>query len=259
MAEPRPYPLHGILVLSLPGQGGSSALTSHYFDPNADHGEIRDRLTHWFSLWGIPVGHTANFATDLEESFFETVWCSEVPQHLHGPQTVRYYAANGEKVLDTLREYRPRVIIVLSAYLYEALASEVMASRVTAVIGKALGPARRITAQRLKAMEQRFEHCLVLVLPTPSKNTTDDYVRSLTAPVREALSEAGFELDEAPDTLSDAAKALLVLDEKATLQKWENQLRIEPERALSLLKALVKQGIISAPDEKGRRFVKRLP
>ena len=137
------------------------------------------------------------------------------------------------------------------------MASDFMSEKVTTLIGKALGPARRITNMRLKALEQKFEKAHMLVLPTPSKNTTDAFVTTLTAPIRDALTAAGFSLDESPETLTDMAKSLLVVDEKTTLQTWENRLRIDSERARSLWNTLVKEGVISTPDERGRYFVKK--
>ena len=252
-----PTPRHGILIVTLPGQGATGERSSHYFDPKANHGKIRDALALWFTLWGIPVGHSANFATELEKNTAEVLWCDEVQEHLHGPQTVRFYAQCGERVLECIKTQQPAVIIVLSAYLYEALASEFLASKVTALIGKALGPARRMTTMRLKALEQKFEHAHMLVLPTPSKNTTDAFVTTLTAPIHQALTSAGFTLDESPETLSEIAKSLLVVDEKATLQAWENRLRIDSSRARSLWETLIKEGTISAPDERGRHFLKK--
>ena len=252
-----PTPRHGILIVTLPGQGATGTLFSHYFDPKAKHGKVRDALAHWFNLWGVSVGHSANFATELEKNTAEVVWCDDVPAHLHGPQTVRFYAQCGERVLQSIETQSPSVIIVLSAYLYEAMASDFMSEKVTTLIGKALGPARRITNMRLKALEQKFEKAHMLVLPTPSKNTTDAFVTTLTAPIRDALTAAGFSLDESPETLTDMAKSLLVVDEKTTLQTWENRLRIDSERARSLWNTLVKEGVISTPDERGRYFVKK--
>ena len=94
------------------------------------------------------------------------------------------------------------------------------------------------------------------VLPTPSKNTTDDYVRSLSAAVREAFEEAGFDLNETSDALIGAAKSLLVLDEKRTLQTLQSRLRIDEARARALLDAMEDEGVFSRADETGRRFFK---
>lgn len=249
-------PQGGILIVTLPDQGAVGALVTHYFDPRAKQGKIRDAIVKWFAIWGIALSGSTSNPNRIESHTTEVVWCNSVPAELHGPQTVKYYAQNGERVIEAIETLRPKIILVLSAYLYEAMASSDLAPKITAVIGKALGPARRITNMRLKALEQKFEHSRIIVLPTPSKNTTDDYVRSLSAAVREAFEEAGFDLNETSDALIGAAKSLLVLDEKRTLQTLQSRLRIDEARARALLDAMEDEGVFSRADETGRRFFK---
>ena len=246
----------GLLIVTLPDQGAVGKLNSHYFDPRAKQGKIRDALVKWFGIWGISLSGSTSNPNRLESLTTEVVWCDSIPEELHGPQTVKYYERNGQRVIETIEKLRPKVILVLSAYLYEAMASPDLAPRITAVIGKAKGPARRITTMRLKALEQKFEHARILVLPTPSKNTTDDYVRSLSAPVREAFEDAGFNLNESGDALFTAARALLVLDEKQTVLAMQNRLRIDEARARALLAAMEEEGIVTRADDNGRRFFK---
>ena len=247
----------GLLIVTLPDQGAMGPLKSHYFDPRAKQGKIRDALVKWFTLWGIPLSGSTNNPTWLEAHTTEVIWCDSVPPELHGPQTIKYFARNGDRVAQIIEETRPKLIIVLSAYLYEAMSTGELAERITAVIGKARTAPRRITNLRLKAMEQKFERANMLILPTPSKNTTDDYVRSLSAAVRENFESAGFNLTEGGDALTVAAKDLLVLDENKTLITLQNRLRVDEIRARKLLDSLEKRGIISRPDELGRRYFRK--
>ena len=244
----------GLLIVTLPGQGAVGKLPTHYFDPRARQGKIRDALVKWFAIWGIPLTRSTANPSWLEAHTTEVIWCDEVPTHLHGPQTVRYFVETADRVVETIKALRPKLILVLSAYLYEAMADDRVAPRITEVIGKAKSAPRRITTMRLKALEQRFEHASLLVLPTPSKNTTDDYIRSLSAAVRDNFEAAGFELTDAGDALIGAAKNLLVLDEARTLQTLQNRLRISEERARDLINALEEIGIVTQADETGRRF-----
>ena len=229
-------------------------LSSQYFDRMADHGKIRDALTQWLNIWGIKVSTSPRQYGELEANTQEVVWCEAVPERLHGPQTVPYFAEHGQHVLNVMQSQAPRLIIIFSGYLYEALKSPALASSVTNIIGRAKTPARRITTERLKALHQSFERCEMLVLPTPSKNTTKAYVETLTAAVRQAFENAGFTPSEKVDDLLVQARGMLVLDEKKTLEKWERQFAIDRERAKRLLQALQEEGRISAPDEKGRRY-----
>lgn len=249
----------GILIVALPGQGAvgyDHDDRAHYFAPNVKQGKIRDALAHWFSLWGIGLTKSVSRPNEVERLTHEVVWCDEVPTHLHGPQTVAFYAEHGERVLEALERYEPKIIIVLSAYLYEALASATMAKAVTERIGRARMQPRRITQARLKALHQPFERADMLVLPTPSKNTTDAYITTLSATVRDVFTSAGFELSESPETLLEPAKDLLVIDEKKTLTRFMNQFRIDEERAKKLMQALEDAGIVTGVDEKARRYVK---
>ena len=250
-----PTPHGGLLIITLPNQGATGILSSQYFDRMAPHGKIRDALYEWMNIWGIKVSTSQRQYGDLEANTQEVVWCEDVPKSLHGPQTVPYFAEHGEHVLNVLEAQSPRLIIVFSGYLYEALKSPVMASKVTAIIGRAKTPARRITTERLKALHQSFERCELLGLPTPSKNTTKAYVETLTMAVRQAFQTAGFSPSEKVDDLLMQARGMLVLDERKTLEKWERQFAIDRQRAQQLLDALEEEGRISAPDEKGRRYL----
>lgn len=249
-----PTPTGGLLIITLPNQGATGQLSSQYFDRQADHGKIRDALIQWMSIWGIKVSTSPRQYGLLESNTQEVVWCKDVPKTLHGPQTVPYFAKHAEHVLQVLRNQAPRLVIVFSGYLYEALKSPGLAPQVTEIIGRAKTPARRITAERLKALHQSFERCEMLVLPTPSKNTTKAYVETLTTAVRQAFDAAGFSPSEKVDDLLVQARSMLVLDEKKTLEKWERQFSIDRERAKRLLQALEEEGRISAPDDKGRRY-----
>ena len=244
----------GLLIVTLPGQGAVGKLSTHYFDPRAQQGKIRDALVKWFAIWGIPLTRSTAHPSWLEAHTTEVIWCDEVPAHLHGPQTVKYFVQTADRVVHAIETLRPKLILVLSAYLYEAMADDAVAPRISAVIGKAKSAPRRITTMRLKALEQRFEYTSLLVLPTPSKNTTDDYIRSLSAPVRENFETASFDLSDAGDALIGAAKNLLVLDEARTLQTIQNRLRISEQRAKDLINALEEIGMITQSDETGRRF-----
>lgn len=244
----------GLLIVTLPGQGAVGKLQTHYFDPRAQQGKIRDALVKWFAIWGIPLTRSTANPSWLEAHTTEVIWCDEVPAHLHGPQTVKYFVQTADRVVHAIETLRPKLILVLSAYLYEAMADDAVAPRISAVIGKAKSAPRRITTMRLKALEQRFEYTSLLVLPTPSKNTTDDYIRSLSAPVRENFETASFDLSDAGDALIGAAKNLLVLDEARTLQTIQNRLRISEQRAKDLINALEEIGMITQSDETGRRF-----
>ncbi|HAW45462.1 MAG TPA: hypothetical protein DCW60_03825 [Sutterella sp.] len=234
---PAPY---GVLILTLPGQGApySPKVPLHYFDKNRDAGAVRDALTKWFTLWSIALDTGVAPSGFLENNTREIPWCDEVPEHLHGPQTIPYFATHASRVLEALKTYRPRVIIVLSAYLYEALGTAPLNRFVTELLGPAKGPARRITTMRLKALAQSFAECEMVVLPTPSKNTTPEFVKSLALGVKDAFKKAGIPFEETATLTLEKARRLVYIDEAATLRAYERELGLRPEEAKRLLKRL---------------------
>lgn len=54
MSETKNLPHGGLLIVTLPEQGAVGALSSHYFDPRAKQGKIRDALVKWFTLGAFP-------------------------------------------------------------------------------------------------------------------------------------------------------------------------------------------------------------
>ena len=83
-------------------------LSSQYFDRMADHGKIRDALTQWLNIWGIKVSTSPRQYGELEANTQEVVWCEAVPERLHGPQTVPYFAEHGQHVLNVMQSHAPR-------------------------------------------------------------------------------------------------------------------------------------------------------
>lgn len=249
----------GVLIITLPGQGALGAdgeCGRFYFDRNHSRGRVRDALSHWFLLWGYPLQTGTRPTGPIETGAHEVLWCDAVPERLHGPQTIAYFASNAQNVLRALDEYEPSVIILLSAYLYEALGTAPLNELATERIGRALGPAKRITQERLRAYSQRFERCALLVLPTPSKNTTDSYVRSLTSGVREAFENAGLPFGDNPSALREKALSLLVLDKEETIRQFSQKLNLKDKEALALLDSLIPEHLVQPSPVGGKIFLK---
>ena len=120
MAESHTLPEGGLLIVTLPDQGAVGPLRSHYFDPRAAQGKIRDALVKWFKIWGIALSGSTKNPYWLDRHTTEVVWCDSIPAELHGPQTVKHFIQTGEKVAQVIERTHPKVILVLSAYLYEA-------------------------------------------------------------------------------------------------------------------------------------------
>ena len=248
--------INGLMIVCQPAQGAVGALPSHYFDRYAKQGAVRDALVRWFGIWAMAPDTDPKATGALETSTHEVLWCQELPQKLHGPQTVAWYAACAEHVLNEIDRYRPRVLLILSNYLYEALMSPGNYARLVASIGEAKLPAHRITQARLKALHQSFERCELLILPTPSRNTTDTYIAGLTAAVRQTFEAAGFALPEHTDRYLQAARSCLVIDREKTLGKFERQFQISRQEAQAIFTALVHEGVVSPPDSRGLQTLK---
>lgn len=241
----------GLLILCQPGQGAVGCLPSQYFDRYAKQGAVRDALLQWLRIWAISPDTDPKATGALEVGTHEVIWCESVPSHLHGPQTVSWYAACADSVLSEIERYRPRLIIVLSNYLYQALMHESVYPKLTSLIGEPKLPAHRITRERLKSLHQSFHHCEMLVLPTPSRNTTEHYIAGLTGAVRQSFEAAGFTLPEHTDRYIRQAKACLVVDRTKSIGKIQRQFQISQEEAESIFSRLVQEGLISEPDDRG--------
>jgi len=240
-----PAPAGGVLVLSLPGRGSNPQAAGRlYFDRNRNAGAVRDALAAWFALWGMPLDRTAAPTGFIETNTREIVWCDDTPEGLHGPQTVPFYAAHASRAIEALERLRPRLVIVLSAYLYEALGTAPVNAAVTSALGPAKGPARRISSLRLKALRQSFARAEMLVLPFPSKNTTQAFVRSLAQGVRQAFEDAGIPFARDDKPLRQKARSLFVLDEEATLALFERELGLKRDQAEKLLASFVGEALV---------------
>ncbi len=247
----------GILVVTLPGYGPleySSARRAFLFDKSVDRGPVLNRFSEWLPLWGIDVKRVRGTEGAFERSFFALEWPSKSPAG-HGPQMVPNIARSIAELKAVLEARRPRLIIFLSCYLWQAVNLPEAAAALADVCGTPVTAGRRITNERLAAYSQRWSKVQMLALPQPSKNTTEKCVRSLAQGVREALEACAPAPEAAQDPLRESALDFLYLDKEKTIRLMAAGLHIQKERAAAIFASL--EGEAWVADTVGGARVKR--
>ena len=143
--------LGGVLVVTQPGYGPeeySSARRAFLFDKSVDRGPVLNRFGDWFELWGIDVKRVRGTEGAFERSFFTLEW-PEVPVSGHGPQTVPHIAEHILALRDSILERRPRLVIFLSCYLWQAVNLPSSLEVLSDACGSPLDHGRRITMTSL--------------------------------------------------------------------------------------------------------------
>ena len=230
----------GILVVTQPGYGpreSAAVRRAFLFDKSVDRGPVLNRFGEWFPLWGIDVKTVRGTEGAFERSFLTLEWPPE-PVAGHGPQTVPRIAEHIEALAQVLKERRPRVVIFLSCYLWQAVNRPEALVRLTPLLGAPLDQGRRISTQRLAAYVQHWPQTTMLALPQPSKNTTDAVVRGLAQGVRRVLEAAAPAPQHVRDPLTEAALDYLFLDRDKTIRLMAAGLHIQKERARAIFEAL---------------------
>ena len=167
-------------MVTQPGYGPesySSARRAFLFDKSVDRGPVLNRFADWFSLWGIDIKRVRGTEGAFERSFFTLEW---PPQPVSGHESI--FALR-----DVLLERRPRLVIFLSCYLWQAVNTPNAQSALNEACGEPLDQGRRITGERLAAYAQKWTKVRMLALPQPSKNTTEKCVLAMAQGVRQTL------------------------------------------------------------------------
>ena len=199
--------LGGVLVVTQPGYGPeeySSARRAFLFDKSVDRGPVLNRFGDWFELWGIDVKRVRGTEGAFERSFFTLEW-PEVPVSGHGPQTVPRIAEHILALRDCILERRPRLVIFLSCYLWQAVNLPSSLEVLSDACGSPLDHGRRITTERLAAYVQKWSKLQMLALPQPSKNTTEKCVLAMAQGVRQTLEECAPAPENVQDPLTESA------------------------------------------------------
>ena len=230
----------GIAVVCLPGLGPESkgARRGCFFDNSIDRGEVLDRFRLWFDVWGVPVERVRGREGAFERRFFTFEWPNAPIENAHGPQTVPKIAEHIASLKAMIAERRPRLIIFLSCYPWQAINLPQSVAALESVAGSPLEPGRRITDARLSAYLQRWSKVAMLALPQPSKNTTAEYVKTLAAGVQSALQLVESLPETAADPLEAAAASFLVVDREASIRTLAAHLHVAPDRAARLFDRL---------------------
>lgn len=232
--------LGGVLVVTQPGYGPeeySSARRAFLFDKSVDRGPVLNRFGDWFELWGIDVKRVRGTEGAFERSFFTLEW-PEVPVSGHGPQTVPHIAEHILALRDSILERRPRLVIFLSCYLWQAVNLPSSLEVLSDACGSPLDHGRRITTERLAAYVQKWSKLQMLALPQPSKNTTEKCVRAMAQGVRQALEACAMQPENMQDPLMQSALDFLYLDRDKTIRLMAVGLHIQKERAAAIFEAL---------------------
>ena len=232
----------GILIVCMPGLGPEKKplRKGNFFDNSIDRGTVLHRFIEWFSLWGMRPTRTRGREGPFERQFFTLQWPDEPIENAHGPQMVPLIAEKVDELAAVLEARRPRIIIFLSRYLWLAANTTQSRQRLADVLGAPLDEGRRITSERLNACAQRWEKCLMIALPQPSKNTTEKFVQSLASSMRAALSGANWPLttQQSTDPLLSAAGGCLIVDREASIRRIAAELHVDEKRAQALFDAL---------------------
>lgn len=230
----------GILVVTLPGFGPEKLPTRRgtFFDNSVDRGRVLEDFIGWFAMWGIPVKRVRGTEGAFERSFFTLEWPREEIQNAHGPQTVKVIASHIDEFLKVVENCKPRLIIFLSCYLWQAVNLDEIKTLLEPALGKPLDEGRRITDKRLGAYLQRWQKCAMLALPQPSKNTTEAIVRSLAGGVQAALETVRLLPTTVDDPLLEAAEEHLILDAEQSIRSIAVELHVDHARAQKIFEAL---------------------
>ena len=129
-----------------------------------DRGPYVPRVLKWLAAAGLDL---RSAAPRLQLA----VWPEAFEGRPHGPQCVKALVRQSDAFLKTVAERRPRLLVFVSCYLHDAACAPELDGPLTAALGRAIEPPRRLCASRLRVQIQRRERALILALPVPTANS----------------------------------------------------------------------------------------
>ncbi len=247
----------GLLVVTMPRTVPADETPRRAFlsDNSVNRGPVLERFIEWFSLWDMPLARVRGRESALERAFALALWPKKEPALAHGPQLVKAVADQVPDLLKVLKARRPRLVIFLSAYLWQAITTPEAEPLTTEACGRALDAGRRLSDTRLAVWVQKRERCVFLALPQPSKNTTNAVVKAWASGIQRVFASVRAVPDAATDPQIAAAAQALVLDPAASVQRIAARLHVSLDRARALYDAL--EGCAWTQDRAGRHVLKR--
>lgn len=228
----------GILITIAPDfvQAVQADRRSFFSDKTLSHGTALDLFCSWFEFWGIPLVRRAGTETAFERSFCVATWPEVMPENSHGPQLIPKIAEHASELNAVFAERKPKLVIFLSCYLWQAM--NVAKGVFSQTAGIPLEAGRRLTDKRLAAYAQRWSTLMTVALPLPGKNTTKEYVCSLAGGMQSVFRETALLPKSSSDPLLVAAAKMLVFDRTTSIDSIRVHLHVDKKRAESLFDAL---------------------
>lgn len=160
--------------------------TSFFSDGTVNRYPYRDRLVTWFSLFGHPLESVAGKESAFERSIVQTNWLRSQSPNMRGKSLYHECIRDSKNMVEHLSVLQPRLIILLSVSLLDALNSKEISSQVNEFLGAAQRPyvvkkdvvfgGKKL--KRFRVGFQEFERASVIALPHPtgSIGISNDYI-----------------------------------------------------------------------------------
>lgn len=191
----------GVLIAALPGTGPAlPAASADAADRMAqlarprglitatqvDRGPAVRRALGWLSAAGLDVqAHSRCFSL--------VTWPEILPETARGARMAAHLAREGAGFIEACAARRPRLIVLLSTVMLDAINAPEMRASLHPVFGEPLAPPRRIADTRLRVLAQRWPGVLMLGLPVSSAQATPQAEQRIIEALRPFFSQRGFE------------------------------------------------------------------
>lgn len=193
----------GLLLCGVNWGGDPSAAQdqeapSFFSDRSVNNYPYRNRLVRWFGLLGHPLATEAGTEGKFERSIVQTNWLYGQAVHMRGTDLVGLCARENEAFLFHLRTFRPRLVVLVSIALFDALNQPSCLEAVSSVLGEP-SPPRVLTKEivengkrfkRFRFGIQQFARSTVIALPHPtgSMGLHDAYVAAFEPEIGPEIS-----------------------------------------------------------------------
>lgn len=193
---------NGLMICGI-NWGGSESDDAHdisisfFSDGAVNRYPYRNRLVTWFSLFGHPLESVAGKEGAFERSIVQTNWLRSQSTNMRGKSLYHECIRDSKNMVEHLSVLQPRLIILLSVSLLDALNSKEIFPQVNELLGAAQRPCiikKDVVAsgkklKRFRVGFQEFETASVIALPHPtgSIGISNDYIAAFAPEISKRI------------------------------------------------------------------------
>lgn len=188
----------GDALLDAQGIDRSNLYKSFFSDSAVNDNPYRNRIVHWFLLWGYQLARNPNDVGEFEKSIVQTNWLQTSSNNMNHTNIEVACVEDSESFLQTCDTLKPKLILFFGKQLMWAFNSVQLKDKIQGLFGSPKEKIRWLQKdvysngemrRRFHLGFQQYENVTLVALPhaTGAKGVAHDYIESFQPEMSEVI------------------------------------------------------------------------